>query len=262
MEQNSTDRVALIDFDSVFYIVGHTHRDADHKSPADAHAVRMSVDSILDMILTMTHSTQYLIAISATDEVDFRKQQYKYAEYKGNRGTKPEFIEKWKPVIEVHVKTEWSITSYPGFEADDVIATAANTLRNSNIDYVVCSPDKDLQQIEGYHWNYSKAETQEMIHISQEKANYNKWMQVLTGDATDNIAGIPGLGPVKAALVLKDTHQVEYRYKVEQAYIKYFGTHYGPIIMRQTFDAISLVTNCKYVMEFKNYTPKHERELF
>lgn len=261
MEQTSIERVALIDFDPVFYIVGHTHRGTDPANPADCYAVRKSVDSILDMSMIMTHSTKYIIAVSDTEELDVRKVLYKYAEYKGNRGTKPEFIAKWKYTMLKHIKDKWSITAVLGFEADDVIATAARMLRELKTDYVVCSPDKDLLQIEGYHWNYSKAEDQEMRLVTPENANYTFWVQVLSGDSTDNVFGVPGLGPVKAALVLKDTHPVEYRYKVEQAYIKYFGPYYGPIIMLENYYAIRLVTDCKSYFECSEYTPTHEREM-
>lgn len=251
--------VALIDFDSIFYIIGHNHRDADPTSPADAYAVRKATDSMLDMILTMTHSDKYILAVSDTKEVDYRKMVYKYAEYKGGR-IEPEFIKKWKVIIACHIAKEWKMVSVRGYEADDVVATAASMLREQGIDYIVCSPDKDLLQIPGKHWNYSKAETQGMKLVTPENANYNKWLQILTGDSTDNVAGIPGLGPAKAPLILKDVHPVEYKYKIELAYIKYFGYHYGPIIMWETQQAITMNTDCTHLIPIQEYTPKHERD--
>lgn len=261
MEQNSTERVALIDFDSIFYTVGHIHRDTDPTAIADVYAVKQAVDSKLNEIMTMTQSNRYVIAVSDTKEVDYRKMLYKYNEYKGGR-IEPEFIKKWKSIITCHIVKEWKIVSARGYEADDIVATAASMLREQGIDYVVCSPDKDLLQVQGKHWNYSKAETQEMRVIDFETANYTKWIQVLTGDSTDNVAGIPGLGPTKAPLILKDVHRVEYKYKVEQAYIKYYGPHYGPIIMEETIQAIVMNTACTHVIPIQEYTPKHEREVF
>lgn len=254
--------VALIDFDSIFYIIGHTYRDADSNSTADKYAVKKSVDSMLDMILTMTGATNYILAVSKTDIMDYRKSLYKYAEYKGNRGLKPEFIEKWQYTIKMHIGDKWNITTATGFEADDVIATVAKDLRERNILHVICSPDKDLLQIPGNHWNYAKADTQDMKVVTPEQANLTYWIQVLSGDSTDNVAGVPGMGPVKAALVLKDRSPVEYKYCVEQAYIKYFGPYYGPIIMQENIYAIKLSTDCLSFVELATYVPSHEREFF
>lgn len=259
MEQKSTDRVALIDFDPVYYIVGHKFRDADPNNPSDVIDVQRSVDSIIDLIMTMTHSTHYILAIS--QEITYRHAIYHYAKYKGDRGDKPDFIKKWKPYILKHASSKWGIVEKHNMEADDIIAGTALKLKFDGIEYVVCSPDKDLKQIPGMHFNFTKGEQMEITEITKEEANYNLWLQVLTGDSTDNIAGVPGMGPVKAAALLKTVSPMEYSFTIQQAYYKYFGEYYGEKIFFETRYCIKLETSGTAAEKLNTYTPAHERAI-
>jgi 5'-3' exonuclease len=251
-------KVALIDFDPIFFIIGHTHRDTDPNDVMDKLAVKKAVDSMLDMIMTMTGSTDYVIALS-DDKENWRKIVYRYAPYKGGRGEKPEFIAKWKPVIVEYLIENYQIHLEGRMEADDIVATAADRLRLSGHDYVVCSPDKDLLQIPGKHWNYVKAADALTVEITKEQAHYNLWLQVLTGDGTDNVAGVPGMGPVKGAKILKEVDPIEYLTTVKGEYRKYYGDYYGPIIFDETYMVIRLERNCPGFIVPKLYIPTHER---
>lgn len=84
-------------------------------------------------------------------------------------------------------------------EADDLIACAAHSSA-SHEDYVVVSIDKDLNMIPGNHYNPVKKQS---YYINQLEAYLCFFNQLLTGDKTDDIPGIHGLGPVKATKILK-----------------------------------------------------------
>jgi DNA polymerase-1 len=86
-------------------------------------------------------------------------------------------------------------------EADDYCGVAAQLAMNADESYVVCHIDKDLDMIPGWHYNFRK---KEFYHVTPEEGYYNLMKQVLTGDATDNIQGIKGLGPKTAEKILKD----------------------------------------------------------
>lgn len=76
-------------------------------------------------------------------------------------------------------------------EADDAIATAATQDQSA----IICSQDKDLFQVPGRHFNFVNGEKNE---ITPREAGVFLFRQILTGDSTDNIPGVKGVG-AKAA---------------------------------------------------------------
>lgn len=84
-----------------------------------------------------------------------------------------------------------------GIEADDALATYAS----ENKDVVVCSVDKDLLQVPGYHYNFV---TKERVTVSPKESYFNLFNQILIGDPVDGIPGISGVGVVKAGKITKD----------------------------------------------------------
>ena len=84
-------------------------------------------------------------------------------------------------------------------EADDLVAIWAHEALDRKEEYVICGIDKDLLQIPGHHYNYGK-DTWKLIN--EEEALHNLYLQCLTGDATDNIPGLKGIGPKKAEKIL------------------------------------------------------------
>jgi hypothetical protein len=105
--------------------------------------------------------------------------------------------------------------------------------------HIICSPDKDLRQIPGQHYCYK---TGKQHQVSAEKALWNWCMQMLCGDDTDNIAGVPGMGPKKSEKLLEEGCSFEWRDIVKLAYQKYFGAYYGDIIYQETAAAITLMS--------------------
>jgi DNA polymerase-1 len=124
--------------------------------------------------------------------------------YKASRPPKPNFYLEHGDAIENYLLTQWDfIHSDEGYEADDTVASWARACRESKVDHIVCGVDKDLLQIEGRHYNYDKRK-QTLLTVSEATAAYNLLKQTLTGDSTDNIPGLPGIGPAKADKILAD----------------------------------------------------------
>ena len=80
-----------------------------------------------------------------------------------------------------------------GSEADDFLGI------HQDDSSVICGIDKDLLQIPGKHYNYDKKVSQVVTPLEGWR---NFFTQVLTGDASDNIPGLPRIGPVKAMSIL------------------------------------------------------------
>ncbi len=69
---------------------------------------------------------------------------------------------------------------------------------------MIASLDKDLKTIPGVH-----IERGGLIDISQYEADHAFYMQVLSGDASDGYPGCPGVGPKRAADILKNAKTSE-----------------------------------------------------
>ena len=87
--------------------------------------------------------------------------------------------------------TQHNAVAAEGEEADDYLAYTALTDES----YVICSIDKDLLMIPGFHYNWK---TDDFINQTYEGGLMLFFRQLLTGDRVDNIQGIKGIGPKRA----------------------------------------------------------------
>lgn len=220
------DRVALIDADSIVYTVAWNHIDSE---PPYIH---QACESIVNSILTRTSADYYLGAFSST--TNFRDTIYKYAKYKGNRPEKPEWLLKNSKLIKEYLVELFGFNTVDNLEADDVIAGVGNLL--TNYDVIYCSPDKDFKQLVGMHYDFSKVDNDIKV-ITESEAKYYFDLQMLIGDVADNVKSLPGIGIKKAIDFLKPGTN-----SILEAYLKQYGEYYGPIIHKETFDTLSLIT--------------------
>ena len=163
--------ICLIDADSLLYY--------EMDKPTYEEAI-YGLDNRIKQILEACNTTLY-------DGYFTSGRCYRYGVdpgYKANRKGRP------KPPI-FHAMKEYLVQRY-GFwavkelEADDLVSYYSYSDNRSTI---VCSPDKDvLFQCVGMHYNYQKGE---FWHTTPEGANKFLWKQVLMGDSTDNIKGLP-----------------------------------------------------------------------
>lgn len=184
---------ALIDADSIQYVVGWQHRDSD-----DVDSVIHKVDQFLQDILVAVQATQYAGFFSPS--ITYRHDEY--PAYKATRKDPHPGIAKWKPYIKEHCMNNWKFDLFPKLEADDAVAVLQGSMVNS----VICSPDKDLKQIPGNHYDYNKGTR---CLISEEEGMYNWAFQMLVGDIGDNIKGIKGMGKVGASKLVNGFMSVD-----------------------------------------------------
>lgn len=141
--------------------------------------------------------------------------------YKANRwkpeGERNKFVESLR---ELAIFEDLAVPAHDR-EADDLLRIWANQAREAGGDYVICSIDKDLKCIPGMHYLMKQ---RVLITVSQEEADRHYYQQLLKGDPTDNIPGIPRVGDVKAAALLADckTHD-EFQEAVISSYIGAYG---------------------------------------
>ena len=142
-----------------------------------------------------------------TDTTNFRKEVD--PSYKGNRiKRKPAGFFKLKE----WAKGQWDAIQVPGLEADDALGITVTSGKHDN--FILCSPDKDMEQFACRIWNNREEFTQ-----TPEKAELKRWHQALTGDPTDGYPGAPGIGPKKADVILKKVKHGRYYEAVRDAFI-------------------------------------------
>jgi DNA polymerase I len=132
-----------------------------------------------------------------------------YPDYKVTRKPMPDDLKPQEERIFQVVRTLGvPILRAEGYEADDIIATLADRYASDDLDVVVISRDKDLDQLVGEHvvlYDPMKGETLDAKTIEEKKGYPPEKaveIQTLTGDSTDNIPGVPGVGPKTAVKLI------------------------------------------------------------
>ena len=156
------------------------------------HNCRILLQSILDACAPLYQYQGFL-----SGKGNFRNEIAVTLPYKGNRD--PKHKPKWYKEIREYLVDQWQAKIVDGIEADD--ALTIEFTKNSKCG-IISSTDKDFLQIPNlrmYNWKSKKH-----VFVNTLEALRNFYTQVLTGDRTDNIGGVKGIGKVKAHNLLKD----------------------------------------------------------
>ncbi|MBS1486135.1 MAG: DNA polymerase I [Bacteroidetes bacterium] len=149
----------------------------------------------------------------------FRDEMFK--EYKATRQETPEDIRHGVPTVKEIIRGfNIPILEMDGYEADDIIGTLATQAAAKGFQVFMMTPDKDFGQLVKENvFLYKPAYMGNAVDVLGPKEVCEKWdienvSQVidilgLQGDTSDNIPGIPGIGPKTAAELLKKYHTVE-----------------------------------------------------
>lgn len=138
--------------------------------------------------------TDLTVTLSPGGET-FRHKVATTRPYKGNRkkSHRPSYEKEIRTYIIENYVTEVAV----GEEADDLMAIGQTRLGPH--ESIILSIDKDLDQVPGLKYNFNH---EIGYDISQYQADYNFCTQLLTGDSTDNIPGLPKVGPAAASKAL------------------------------------------------------------
>ena len=149
-----------------------------------------------------------LFAFDQALESNFRNAIY--PAYKANRDpAPPELKRQFEWCRQVCRALGFPVLSHEQYEADDLIGSALQVLRRAGLRSRIISGDKDLSQLldgDDEQWDYARSERWNVHGV---KARYGVHAhQVadflgLTGDAIDNIPGVPGIGAKTAASLLE-----------------------------------------------------------
>lgn len=189
MTQTCSDepKIALVDADFLVYRIGFSTED----EPVGIAKARLT-EWLEDFIYVNLKADEYKAWI--TGKSNYRYDIAKTVPYKGNRKDvqRPKHYE----ALREHLVKRHDAIVTVGEEADDAVAIeSTKMLDNCWIVHV----DKDLDQLQGWHYNPVK---DERYYVTAEEGLKNFYTQLLTGDRTDSILGVKGIGPVKAKKLL------------------------------------------------------------
>jgi len=174
----------------------------------------------LKTLLDMLYNPDYLMAVKGKDNY----RNLLYPEYKNHRHRDPTKQNVFVPILRELAVAEDMAVAADGIEADDLIRIWAEQARSVGIDYIICSIDKDLKCIPGRHWDIKK---NILLEISEEEARLNYYTQILKGDPTDNIMGVPGIGEVKAKKLLAGyANEEDLQRRVLEQYVAVYGKNW------------------------------------
>ena len=158
------------------------------------------------------------------------KRHEMYDGYKANRHGMPEELVEQMPVIkEVLRAMNIDIIEKQGYEGDDILGTLAKYGERQGLDVTILSGDRDTFQLASDHITIriprTKAGKTETENYNREKILEEYGLEpeqlievkALQGDTSDNIPGVPGIGPKTAISLIKKYNTVEELYqKIEE----------------------------------------------
>ncbi|MBF0187514.1 MAG: DNA polymerase I [Magnetococcales bacterium] len=203
----NTPRLFLIDGSGYLYRAFHGIRSLSRRDGFPTNAIFGFVKMVRKVI--DEHHPEYLAMVFDTKGPTFRHELD--PKYKQNRKPMPDDLRAQIPIIK-EVVSAYRIPQLEqsGYEADDIIGTLTHYGKEAGLQVVVVSGDKDLMQLVGPtvsmldsgrdRW-FDELGVQEHWGVPAEKITD---LMGLSGDTSDDIPGVPGIGVKTAAKLIND----------------------------------------------------------
>ncbi len=206
-------RILLVDFSAVFHRAWHASKD---------QVVGFAFESTIKKIRWLA-SSGYDGAAVCIDSPPYSRKQLS-PEYKANREQPdPAFLDQMRRARERLAHDGFPIWGVQGFEADDIIASACawGVLNKHKVH--IASADKDLLSLVtdsedgsgGVYFRNTASPTDEIYDEAKVLEKFGVkpsempcWL-ALVGDTSDNVQGVRGVGPKKAAELIKKYESVD-----------------------------------------------------
>ncbi|MDO4803288.1 MAG: DNA polymerase I [Lachnospiraceae bacterium] len=146
----------------------------------------------------------------------------KFADYKGNRSAAPpEFHEQMPLIRDLLDSMGIRHIELDGWEADDILGTLSRRGEKEDMDVALVSGDRDLLQIatdkteiilpktKGGQTTYERYYAADVLDAMGVTPLEFIDMKALMGDSSDNIPGLPGVGPKTASAIISQYHSIE-----------------------------------------------------
>jgi DNA polymerase I len=168
--------------------------------------------------LIAEYECPYLAVVFDSEAPTFRHEMYK--EYKANREEMPDDLKSQMPLLRKLVGLfNITLLSQPGLEADDIIAHMTRRATQEGFDVFLVTRDKDLMQLIDEEkvrmLSFESSGQIEVIGPQQVREKMGvapdqiRDLLALMGDSSDNIPGVPGVGPKTAQKILEKAGTID-----------------------------------------------------
>lgn len=196
------DVLYVVDLSGYVFRAYHAIRDLSSPDGEPTNAVLGTV-TMLERLVRECRPTFFCVAMDSPLEANLRKAIY--AEYKANRpAPPPDLRRQMLRVSEIIEAYAIPIFEQPGAEADDVIATIVTQARDVRRRVVIVTADKDLMQLVGDDVLLWDTMRDRVVGVSEVRERFGvdttqvRDLLALMGDASDNVPGVPSVGPKTA----------------------------------------------------------------
>src|SRR6266704_422757 len=211
------DHVFLVDGSSYIFRAYHALPPLNRKSDGlQVNAVLGFCNMLWKLLRDMKPEERptHLAVIFDKSEHTFRNEFY--PAYKAHRPDAPDdLVPQFKYIREAVRAFDIPCLEQAGFEADDLIATYAREACEAGATTTIVSSDKDMMQLVNdcvvmydsmKERRIGPAEVMEKFGVPPDKVID---VQSLIGDSTDNVPGVPGIGPKTAAQLIGEYGNLE-----------------------------------------------------
>lgn len=200
---------------------------------------------------------QYLACAFDLSAPTFRHEEY--PEYKGNRAPAPEEFHRQVPLTKkILADMNIPVITCAGWEADDILGTLARQAGEKDVETVILSGDRDLLQLasdkckivlpktrggQTTYEHYSPDEVKKAFGVTPKDFIQ---LKALMGDSSDNVPGLPGVGPKTALKIMNEFGSIEAAHdRVEEIRprkaMESMRAHYDQLLL--SLDLVTIRTN-------------------
>lgn len=208
MNANPKPTLLLIDGHSLAFRAFYALSPDNFRTPDGQHT--NAVHGFISMLLNILQNEKptHLVVAFDLSRSSFRTEEY--PEYKGTRGeTPPEFNGQTELLREALTAMNIKTLTWDNFEADDILASLADQGADAGFNVFVVSGDRDTFQLiqESTTILYPVKGVMNLVRMD-DAAVLEKYgihakqypdLAALVGETSDNLPGIPGVGPKTAA---------------------------------------------------------------
>jgi len=212
------NRLILVDGSSYLYRAFHALPELTNSAGQPTGALH----GVLSMLnkLVRDESPEYFAIIFDAPGKTFRNELF--ADYKANRPPMPDALrEQVEPLLEAIAANGWPLLRIGGVEADDVIGTLTHNATADGMSVMIVTGDKDMAQLvsadvtlldtmpRGPSREPRATNSEGVVERFGVRADQIIDYLALVGDTSDNIPGVPKVGPKTAVALLETFEHVD-----------------------------------------------------